>query len=71
MGWKPPQFPTEDHPDWNPDDPYADPVALLEHRELMVRQKFVRQEKAKVQPCSPAAAHAPLPLSVHSPAAAQ
>ncbi|KAK9844001.1 hypothetical protein WJX81_001642 [Elliptochloris bilobata] len=48
MPWKAHQFPTEEHPDWNPDDPYADPVALLEHRELEVRKKFIRMEKAKI-----------------------
>lgn len=54
MVWKEPKFPTEDHPDWNPEEPYKDPVALLEHRELQVRQKFVRMEKAKARRCTTA-----------------
>ena len=54
MVWKEPKFPTEDHPDWNPEEPYKDPVALLEHRELLVRQKFVRMEKAKARRCATA-----------------
>ena len=51
MVWKEPNFPREDHPDWNAEEPYKDPVALLEHRELQVRQKFVRMEKAKARRC--------------------
>ena len=51
MVWKEPKFPTEDLPEWDAGEPYKDPVALLEHRELQVRQKFVRMEKAKARRC--------------------
>ena len=48
MVWKGRKLPTEDAPNFNPDDPYADPVALLEHREHVVWEKEVRVEEAKV-----------------------
>ncbi|KAK9804440.1 hypothetical protein WJX73_000753 [Symbiochloris irregularis] len=46
--WKPGQFPAGPPENYNPDDPYADPVALVEFREYAVRQKKVQVEKAKV-----------------------
>jgi hypothetical protein len=53
MGWTginvdPPQREVD------PEDPYADPVALLQHRQQKVREKLVRVEKAKVRypPCN-------------------
>ena len=47
MVWTKRKLPTEDAPGFNPDDPYADPVALLEHREHVVWEKEVRVEEAK------------------------
>jgi hypothetical protein len=47
MGWKGFRFP-EEPPQVNPDDPYGDPVALIESREFAVRRKAIDVEKAKV-----------------------
>ncbi|XP_031474447.1 NADH dehydrogenase [ubiquinone] 1 beta subcomplex subunit 10-A-like [Nymphaea colorata] len=33
---------------FDPNDPYADPVALLEQREYLVREKWIDIEKAKI-----------------------
>ena len=46
--WKPGQFPDGPPENYNPDDPYADPVALVEFREYAVRMKKIKVEKAKV-----------------------
>ena len=46
--WKPGQFPEGPPENYNPEDPYADPVALVEHREYNVRQKAIQVERAKV-----------------------
>ena len=46
--WKPGQFPEGPPENYSPEDPYADPVALVEHREYTVRQKTIQVEKAKV-----------------------
>ena len=34
--------------DLDPENPYADPAALLQHRQQKVREKLVRIERAKV-----------------------
>lgn len=47
MGWKGFRFP-EEPPQVNPDDPYGDPVALIESREFAVRRKAIDVEKAKL-----------------------
>lgn len=48
MGWKGPDIIQEAPDSFNPEDPYADPVALHEAREASVWRKEVRIEKAKV-----------------------
>ena len=48
MGWKGPDIVKETPENFNPEDPYADPVALHEAREASVWRKEVRIEKAKV-----------------------
>ena len=48
MGWKAGKFPNDPPERFNPDDPYADPVALLEYREWVMRRKNIDIEKAKV-----------------------
>ena len=48
MVWSGRKLPTEDAQNFNPEDPYADPVALLEHREYVVWEKEVKVEEAKV-----------------------
>ena len=35
----------------DPEHPYADPAALMQHRQQRVREKLIRVEKAKVR-CS-------------------
>mmetsp|Transcript_9825 Transcript_9825/g.29568 ORF Transcript_9825/g.29568 Transcript_9825/m.29568 type:complete len:101 (-) Transcript_9825:557-859(-) len=47
MVWKPGQFPEEPR-NFNPDDRYADPVALIEKRESVTRRKAIDVEKAKL-----------------------
>lgn len=47
MVWKPGQFP-EDPTDFNPDDKYADPVALMRKRDAVAREKVIAVEKAKL-----------------------
>jgi len=34
---------------YNPEDPFADPVAKLEHRDAVVREKFVHVAKCQVR----------------------
>ncbi|KAG9448943.1 hypothetical protein H6P81_008908 [Aristolochia fimbriata] len=34
--------------DFDPNNPYADPVAMLEYREYLVREKWIDIEKAKI-----------------------
>ena len=46
--WQPGKFPPGPPPNYNPEDPYADPVALLEYREWQMREKLVKVEEAKV-----------------------
>lgn len=41
-------FPEEDSPNYNPDDPFADKVALQDHRHYMLGQHFVKEARAKV-----------------------
>lgn len=38
----------ETAPDFDPSDPYKDPVAMLEMREHIVREKWIDIEKAKI-----------------------
>jgi len=52
MGWRGFRFP-EDPPQVNPDDPYGDPVALIESREYSLRRKMIDVEKAKVSALFP------------------
>ncbi|KAK8945728.1 NADH dehydrogenase [ubiquinone] 1 beta subcomplex subunit 10-B [Platanthera guangdongensis] len=33
---------------FDPNNPYADPVAMLEHREYLVREKWIQIETAKI-----------------------
>ena len=47
MVWTEPKYPT-DVPVYTPEDPYRDPVALLEHREAVARRKEIDVEKARV-----------------------
>jgi len=47
MGWRGFRFP-EDPTQVNPDDPYGDPVALIESREYSLRRKMIDVEKAKL-----------------------
>jgi hypothetical protein len=42
-------FPEEDAPNFNPEDPYADKVALVDHRDYLLGQYFIREAKAKVR----------------------
>ena len=48
MVWAGRKLPEGDAPGFNPEDPYADPVALLEHREYVAWEKEVKVEEAKV-----------------------
>ncbi len=48
MVWKEPVYPT-DVPVYTPEDKYRDPVALIEHREAVMRRKEIDVEKAKVR----------------------
>ncbi|KAH0455995.1 hypothetical protein IEQ34_013902 [Dendrobium chrysotoxum] len=34
--------------DFDPNNPYADPVAMLEYREYLVREKWIQIETAKI-----------------------
>jgi len=44
-----PKFDQEAPPDdFDPAKPYADPVAMLEHREFLVREKLIQVETAKI-----------------------
>ena len=43
-----PEFDVTPPDDFDPAKPYADPVAMLEHREWLVREKYVAIEKAKI-----------------------
>ena len=47
MVWRGFKF-SDEPPHVNPEDPYADPVALLEYREWALRCKYIDIEKAKV-----------------------
>ncbi|XXG83770.1 hypothetical protein AAC387_Pa10g1452 [Persea americana] len=38
----------EGPPDFDPNNPYADPVAMLEYREYLVREKWIAIETAKI-----------------------
>ncbi len=48
MVWKGPDIVQDPPESYNPEDPFADPVALHEAREAVVWRKEVRIEKAKV-----------------------
>ena len=61
MVWAGRKVPTGDAPGFNAEDPYADPVALLEHREYVVWEKEVKIEEAKVSLiCSAPAGSSPV-----------
>ena len=47
MVWRGFKF-SDEPPHVDPEDPYADPVALLEYREWALRRKYIDIEKAKV-----------------------
>ena len=47
MVWSPPAFGKADRP-FDPEDPYADPAALIEQRIKKTHEKMVQVEKAKV-----------------------
>lgn len=47
MGWTPPAFGQSERP-FDPEDPYADPAALIEQRIKKTHEKMVQIEKAKV-----------------------
>ncbi len=47
MGWSPPTFGQAERP-FDPEDPYADPAALIEQRIKKTHEKMVQIEKAKV-----------------------
>lgn len=47
MVWKAGQFP-EEPSNYNPDDKYADPVALMRKRDSVMREKLIQVEKAKL-----------------------
>ena len=47
MPWRPGQFPDGPPANFDPADPYADPIALVEAREHSVRQKTIKVERAK------------------------
>ncbi|KAK9811632.1 hypothetical protein WJX72_007305 [[Myrmecia] bisecta] len=46
--WSEPKFPAGPPENFNPEDPYADPLALLEYREYTAWDKMVKVEKAKI-----------------------
>jgi hypothetical protein len=48
MGWSGPNFEPPNRP-FDPEDPYADPAALIQQRQHRAREKIVRVEKAKVR----------------------
>ena len=45
--WVP--YPTEEPPGYNPDDPYADKVALSDHRHYKLGQYFILEARARVR----------------------
>ncbi|EIE24286.1 hypothetical protein COCSUDRAFT_28734 [Coccomyxa subellipsoidea C-169] len=47
MGWSGPEFEPPSRP-FDPEDPYADPAALIQQRQHKAREKIVRVEKAKL-----------------------
>ena len=49
--WAGARYPEGPPPSYDPENPHADPVALLEYREYQVRRKEVGVAKAKV--CMP------------------
>ena len=42
-------FPMEDAPNYNPDDPYADKVALTDHRHYLLGQHFIKEGRVRVR----------------------
>ena len=46
--WAGPKYPEGPPANYDPENPHADPVALLEHREYEVRRKEVGVAKAQV-----------------------
>ncbi|MCO5578773.1 hypothetical protein L7F22_032619 [Adiantum nelumboides] len=48
MGFKGVKFDEEPPEDFDPADPYKDPVAFLEMREFVVREKWIAIERAKI-----------------------
>ena len=47
MGWRGFRY-SDEKPEINLEDPYADPIALMKYREYEVRRKQIDIEKAKV-----------------------
>ncbi|BDA46010.1 probable NADH dehydrogenase [ubiquinone] 1 beta subcomplex subunit [Coccomyxa sp. Obi] len=47
MVWSGPSFEPPERP-IDPEDPYADPAALIQHRQHRAREKIVQVEKAKI-----------------------
>ena len=45
--WAP--YPTEEPPGYNPDDPYADKIALIDHRHYQLGQYFILEARARVR----------------------
>lgn len=45
-------FPTEDAPGYDPANPYADKVALKDHRNYMLGRHFVGEAKVRVRHCT-------------------
>jgi hypothetical protein len=46
---KSPPFPMEDAPNYNPDDPFADKVALVDHRHYLLGQHFIKEGRVRVR----------------------
>lgn len=42
-------FPMEDAPNYNPEDPFADKVALTDHRHYMLGQHFIKEGRVRVR----------------------
>lgn len=42
-------FPQEDAPGYDPENPYADKVALTDHRHYMLGQYFIQEARVRVR----------------------
>ena len=40
----------EDAPNYNPEDPFADKVALTDHRHYLLGQHFIKEGRVRVSP---------------------